>query len=39
MGLLFVGAFGSADSHSKRQELLIEFFKVLKLINEVVRCF
>ena len=39
VGAIFVGAFGLADSHSKRQELLIEFFKVLKLINEVVRCF
>jgi hypothetical protein len=31
-------AFGLMDSHSKRQELLIEFLEVLKLVNEVVRC-
>jgi len=39
VGALFVRAFGSADAHSKRQELLIEFLKVLKVIDEVVRCF
>ena len=36
---LDAGAFGSMDSQSKRQELLIEFLEVLKLINEVVRYF
>jgi hypothetical protein len=39
VGALFVRAFGSADTHSKRQELLIEFLEVLKVINEVMRCF
>jgi hypothetical protein len=35
-----LACFSSArDSHSKRQELLIKFFKIMKLINEVVRCF
>jgi hypothetical protein len=33
---LYTDAFGSTDSPSKRQELLIEFLKVLKLIDEVV---
>jgi hypothetical protein len=36
---LYAGAFGSMDSQSKRQELLIEFLEVLKLINEVARYF
>jgi hypothetical protein len=36
---LYADAFGSMDSQSKRQELLIEFLEVLKLINEVVRYF
>jgi hypothetical protein len=34
---LYADAFGSMDSQSKRQELLIEFLE--KLINEVVRYF
>jgi hypothetical protein len=36
---LYANDFGSMDSQSKRQELLIEFLEVLKLINEVVRFF
>ena len=36
---LYADAFGSMDSQSKRQELVIEFLEVLKLINEVVRYF
>jgi hypothetical protein len=35
----YADAFGSKDSPSKRQELLIEFLEMLKLIDKVVRCF
>jgi hypothetical protein len=36
---IYADAFGSMDSQSRRQEFLIEFLEVLKLINEVVRYF
>ena len=36
---LYADAFGSMDLQSKRQEFLIEFLEILKLINEVVRYF
>jgi hypothetical protein len=39
IGAPCVGAFSLADSYSKRQELLIKFLKILKLVDEVVRCF
>jgi hypothetical protein len=38
-GALNADAFGSTDSQSKRQELLIESLEVLKLITEVIRYF